>query len=114
MFFRELMGITKYFDLFKMTFLYKNNISIFVIKWTHLEAEILYRASSKYLNLISFVLLTKSHQTTFRIQQGVSKLLNKSKKCLLDRISGQGAFYLIKFFQTRSVLTCSKFDISKK
>ena len=30
--FRELMGITK------ITFLYENNISIFVIKWPHLES----------------------------------------------------------------------------
>ena len=36
--FRELMGITKYFESFKMTFLYENRISIFVIKWTHLES----------------------------------------------------------------------------
>ena len=36
--FRELMGITKYFDLFKMTLMYENITSIFIIKCTHLES----------------------------------------------------------------------------
>ena len=35
--FRQLMGITKYLYLFKITFLFENNISIFVI-WTHLQS----------------------------------------------------------------------------